>query len=140
MQQKKILIVEDEPRIALALCRALEFPPGGTRRVEISPVAETALCKLQSECYDLIITDLRMPGMSGAEFLRQVDNLCPGTPTMLITGFGSPEVEDLARRLGAVYMAKPFSLHCFVERVEQIMADEEKKRSSPPHRQNRGHR
>lgn len=131
MQQKKILIVEDEPRIALALCRALEFPPSGDRCVEISPVAETALSKIQSESYDLIITDLRMPGMSGAEFLRQVHELCPDTPTMLITGFGSPEVEDLARRLGAVYMAKPFSLHHFVKRVDQIIADEEKKRRHP---------
>lgn len=125
MQQKRILIVEDEPRIALALCRALEFPPSGARRVEISPVAETALSKIQNESYDLIITDLRMPGMSGAEFLRQVRDLCPDTPTMLITGFGSPEVEDLARRLGATYMAKPFSLHHFVRQVDQIMADGE---------------
>jgi len=134
MHPKRILIVEDEPRIALALCRALEFPPSGARRVEISPVAETALSKLRNESYDLIITDLRMPGMSGAEFLRQVHDLCPGTPTMLITGFGSSEVKDLARRMGAAYMTKPFSLHCFVQRVDQIMAKEEQKRNNPPHR------
>lgn len=133
MDPKRILIVEDEPRIALALCRALEFPPSGARRVEISPVAETALTRLQNESYDLIITDLRMPGMSGAEFLRQVHDLYPGTRTMLITGFGSSEVEDLAHRLGASYMAKPFSLHCFVKRVDQIMAEEEQKRNNPPH-------
>jgi DNA-binding NtrC family response regulator len=140
MQPKRILIVEDEPRIALALCRALEFPPSNDRRVEISPVAETALSKLRSEAYDLIITDLRMPGMSGAEFLRQVNDLCPDTPTMLITGFGSPEVEDLARRLGAVYMAKPFSLHRFVQQVDQIMVQEENNRNRPRHREPHGHR
>jgi DNA-binding NtrC family response regulator len=139
MQPKRILIVEDEPRIALALCRALEFPPSNKRCVEISPVAETALSKIRSKAYDLIITDLRMPGMSGAEFLRQVHDLCPGTPTMLITGFGSPEVEDLARRLGAVYMSKPFSLRCFVEQVDEIItADQEKKHNIPAHRNGRG--
>jgi DNA-binding NtrC family response regulator len=138
MQEKRILIVEDEPRIALALCRALEFPSGGARQVEISPVAETALSKIQRQAYDLIITDLRMPGMSGAEFLRQVHNLCPDTPTMLITGFGSPDVEDLAQRLGAAYMAKPFSLRCFVEQVDRIVAGEEKKHSAPLHRDGHG--
>lgn len=138
MQEKRILIVEDEPRIALALCRALEFPSGSARQVEISPVAETALSKIQGKVYDLIITDLRMPGMSGAEFLRQVHNLCPDTPTMLITGFGSPEVEDLAQRLGAAYMSKPFSLRCFVEQVDRIMAGKEKKHSTPFHRDGHG--
>ncbi|MBN1656991.1 MAG: response regulator, partial [Anaerolineae bacterium] len=63
MEGKKILIVEDEPRIALALCRALELPARGSPCVDISPVAETALAKLQAESFDLVITDLRMPGM-----------------------------------------------------------------------------
>lgn len=139
MDAQRILIVEDEPRIALALCRALEFPPGNTRQVEISPVAETALSRLQKEAYDLVITDLRMPGMSGAEFLRQVHDICPATRTMLITGFGSPEVEALAYRLGAAYLAKPFSLHSFVKRVDQILTGEEREPGTPTHEDHRGH-
>lgn len=124
MEQKKILIVEDESHIALALCRALEFPASGTHRVEISPVAETALSKLESESFDLVVTDLRMPGMGGIDFLRLVRERYPRVRTMLITAFGSPEIEDLAQRLGAAYLPKPFSLQAFVAQVHKIMAQE----------------
>lgn len=140
MEPKKILIVEDEARIALALCRALEFPAGGVHRVEISPVAESALSRLEKESFDLIITDLRMPGMSGAEFLRLVRDRYPEARTMLITAFGSPEIEDLARRLGAAYMPKPFSLQAFVTHVQEIMAGEEQKRPARSDGETIGHR
>ena len=46
MVKKRILIVEDESQIALALCRSLEFPIPQRYEVEISPVAETAMAKL----------------------------------------------------------------------------------------------
>jgi DNA-binding response OmpR family regulator len=121
MDEKRILIVEDEPRIALALCRALEFPPRGANKVEISPVAETALAKLKSEPFDLVITDLRMPGMGGVELLRQVRGISPSTRLMLITAFGSPEIKEVTQRLGAVYLPKPFSLREFVAKVEDIL-------------------
>ena len=121
MEEKRILIVEDEPRIALALCRALELPVHGSPQVDISPVAETALAKLRTESFDLVITDLRMPGMGGVELLRHVRDQSPQTRLMLITAFGSPDVEDVARRLGATYLPKPFSLRDFVATVEGIL-------------------
>jgi DNA-binding response OmpR family regulator len=136
MDEKKILIVEDEPRIALALCRALEFPPHGprgARKVEISPVAETALTKIQSEPFDLVITDLRMPGMGGVELLRQIREISPSTRLMLITAFGSPEIEDVTQRLGAVYLPKPFSLREFVATVEDLIEIEDPMPSQEGH-------
>ncbi len=123
MEPKRILIVEDEPRIALALCRALEFPVRNDFKVEISPVAETALTKLKHEHFDLVVTDLRMPGMGGVELLRQIQSSSPRTRTMLITGFGSDEVEEVAGRLGATYLTKPFSLRDFVALVEKILGE-----------------
>ncbi|MGD8623638.1 MAG: response regulator [Anaerolineae bacterium] len=121
MDEKRILIVEDEPRIALALCRALESPPRGAKKVEISPVAETALTKVQSEPFDLVITDLRMPGMGGVELLRQIRKISPNTRLMLITAFGSREIEDVTQRLGAIYLPKPFSLREFVATVDDLL-------------------
>lgn len=123
MEPRRILIVEDEPRIALALCRALEFPARNDYKVEISPVAETALAKLKQEHFDLVVTDLRMPGMGGVELLRQIHHASPLTRTMLITGFGSAEVEEVAQRLGAIYLTKPFSLRDFVALVDQILVE-----------------
>jgi DNA-binding NtrC family response regulator len=121
MDMKRILIVEDETRIALALCRALEHRLGDRCEVDISPVAETALPKLQQKRFDLLVTDLRMPGMGGLRFIRHVREISPQTHTMLITAFGTPEIEDATDRLGTVYLPKPFSLHEFVTAVKGIL-------------------
>jgi len=123
METKQILIVEDEVRIALALCRALEHRLGASCNVDISPVAETALPKLQEKQFDLLVTDLRMPGMGGLNFIRHVRETSPQTRTMLITAFGSPEIQDVAQRLGAVYLPKPFSLRHFVSTVQRVLAE-----------------
>ena len=92
--------------------------------IDISPVAETALKKLRSKPFDLLITDLRMPGMGGLAFIREVQDMSPAMCTMLITAFDSPEVEDAAHRMGAAYLPKPFSLQEFVAAVEQILGEE----------------
>ena len=125
MDDKRILIVEDEPRIALALCRALEHQvrPQGHYEVEISPVAETAMSKLQGKPYDLIVTDLRMPGMGGLALIRQVREFSPQTPALLITAFGSKEVERTTHKLGCGYLPKPFSLQRFVSEVQRLLSD-----------------
>ena len=121
MDEKRILIVEDEPRIALALSRALEHRPPGEYRVEISPMAETAMSKMQGKPFDLVVTDMRMPGMGGLALIRHLRQHSPQTSTMLITAFGSPEIKDAAQRLGATYLPKPFSLQEFISRVQHIL-------------------
>jgi DNA-binding response OmpR family regulator len=121
MNTKRILIVEDETRIALALCRALEHSLGDRCEVDVTPVVETALPKLKDTDFDLLVTDLRMPGMGGLKFIRHVREASPKTRTMLITAFGSPEIQDVAQRLGAVYMPKPFRLRDFVATVKSVL-------------------
>lgn len=132
MSKKRILIVEDESQIALTLCRSLEFPVPQRYEVEISPVAETAMAKLQDQRYDLVVSDLRLPGMSGLHFLRRVRELKPDVRTMLITAYGSPEIEELTSGLGAVYLAKPFSVHRFAAVVERILEGPEQDLDRPP--------
>lgn len=105
----------------MALCRALELRLDPGYKVDVSPVAETALDKLGPEPPDLIVTDLCMPGMGGLAFIRQVREANPQTRTLLITAFGSPQVEETARRLGASYLSKPFTLQTFVTTVERIL-------------------
>jgi DNA-binding NtrC family response regulator len=125
MTAARVLIVEDEPRIALALCRALEHTFGREYEIDISPVAETALKKLESKPIDLLVTDMRMPGMGGLAFIREVRLTYPDTHTMLITAHGSPDIEDLAKRLDVVYLPKPFSLQEFIATVEDILGPED---------------
>ena len=121
MEQKRILIVEDELQITMTLCRALVHPMGGGHQVEVCPLADVALKRLRYEQFDLIVTDLRMPGISGLELLRHVHQASPETHMMLITGFGSPEIEKQVRQLGAFYLPKPFSLQKFIATAHHIL-------------------
>jgi two-component system response regulator (stage 0 sporulation protein F) len=121
MDKRHILIVEDELQIAVSLCRALEYHLDGSCEIAISPQASDALVQLQDRHFDLIVTDLRMAGMSGLELIQRVHRDSPQTRTMLITAFGSPKVEQQARRLAAIYLPKPFRLQEFIAAVRSIL-------------------
>ncbi len=120
---KHILVVEDEPLLALALRGALTSRAGGGYEVEISPLGSEALDRLAEKPVDLVVVDLRMPGMSGLEVIRRTRSMSPSTRTMLITAFGSRDVQEAATELSAVYLAKPFSLHEFLGVVQKMLAE-----------------
>jgi DNA-binding response OmpR family regulator len=124
MEGKRVLIVEDELNVVMVLCRALLHPMAGGYQVEVCPRAASALKRLRYEQFDLVITDMRMPGMNGLELIRQVRQTNPEKCMMLITAFGSPELETQVRRLGVVYLPKPFSLQEFVATVQGIFDKE----------------
>jgi DNA-binding NtrC family response regulator len=121
MSERHILIVEDETQIAATLCQALNHRLDGTYRVQTSTQASDALAKLRDTHYDLIITDLRMPGMDGLELIRRVHRTRPQTHVILITGFGTPQVEEEARSLSADYLPKPFKLRELLAIVRRIL-------------------
>ncbi len=121
-QPDRILIVEDESRVAQALSRALSLPEGGGFHVEACGTGEEALTRLRKEYFDLLITDLRMPGMNGFELLRKSRGVSPGISSILITAYGSSYVEEKATELGVdAYLPKPFSMKSLVETVQNAM-------------------
>ena len=124
MAVQHILIVDDESKLTRSLREMLVYSDRDYR-VNIAHLGTEALDILGDHPIDLLVTDLRMPGISGLELIRQVQEIDPQTRTMLITAFGSPEIEDLARKLGAAYLPKPFDLLEFVATVKRIL-DEKK--------------
>lgn len=119
---ERILVVEDELRVAQALCRVLALPEGGGHTVEHCETGEAALERLQKDHFDLIITDLRMAGMSGLDLLEHAHRISPAMRAVLITAYGTPQIEDRAKKLAAAYVTKPFSMQSFVRTVRQILA------------------
>ncbi len=119
----RILIVEDEEKIAYTLARALRRASDNDFAVEIqnSPLEAIELFKTQG--FDLLITDQRMPGMSGLELIAHVRCEYPETRAILITGFGSPEIEAEARRLADGYLTKPFNLPDVLRLVQDVIRD-----------------
>jgi len=101
-----ILIVEDEKNLLKSLTITLEMD--GHRVVAVKK-AEEALAYLGKEVFDVILTDLRLPGMDGIELLKRVKRLQPGAEVLIMTAFGTIENAVLAMKLGAFdYITKPF--------------------------------
>jgi DNA-binding NtrC family response regulator len=110
MSQEKpsILIVEDEPKMR----RLLELQLGEEGfQPHTTPDAETALQTLNKEKFDLIVTDFRLPGMNGLEFLQAVKRANADLPVVVMTAYGTVESAVEAMKAGASdYVLKPFSL------------------------------
>ena len=75
---------------------------------------------MQQREFDLIITDLKMPGMNGIEVLKSVRTLQPNVPVILITGYASVDTAVEAMKNGAAdYLQKPFTPDLLLEKVQQ---------------------
>lgn len=122
MVQKRVLIAEDEAPVADALYRALRLSLGGGYQVERCDSGEAALIKLQETQPDLLVTDLRMPGISGLELLERAHQVSPTTRSLLITAFGTPEVESQVLRVANAYLPKPFNLQTFLQAVRHALS------------------
>lgn len=119
MNPRPILIVDDEKNIRLALSMALEkleIP------VETAASGEEALEKVAQAEYDLMLLDLRMPGVGGMEVLRQVSQRLPDLKVIIITAYGSIDLAVEAMKLGAVdFLQKPFDVMQVREMVRRIL-------------------
>ncbi|HKO62921.1 MAG TPA: response regulator [Pyrinomonadaceae bacterium] len=78
---------------------------------QTAETAEKAIARLQADTYDVVLTDISMPGLSGLELLGQVRQRFPNTPVIVISGISDKEHAQGLIRLGAFdYLLKPFSL------------------------------
>ena len=103
-----ILIVEDEPKM-LRLLELKLSEEGWT--IFSAGDAESGLKILSVEAIDLVLSDIKLPGMSGIEFLQAIRRVHADTPVVLMTAYGSVEKAVDAMKSGANdYVLKPFSL------------------------------
>jgi CheY-like chemotaxis protein len=103
----KVLVVDDDPVIGKSFDRVLSTK--GYAVITAENGAE-ALKKLSAEDYDVVYTDIRMPGMSGLEVAEQVRAQRPWTPVVIITGYGNEEHEARAKAAGVTaFLNKPLS-------------------------------
>ena len=117
----RVLVVDDEVEVRRALVDMLELD--GHRAVEC-PDGMAALRALDSQTFDLVLTDLGMPGLGGWEVARAVKQRHPGTPVGLITGWGdSVDATDAARRGIDVLLAKPFERRALQEALARVLGN-----------------
>ena len=120
MEPKRILVVDDEKNIRLTLTQALECEEWQT---DTAVNGEDALQKLEESEFDLMLLDLKMPGMDGMEVLRHVAEDRPEVRVVIITAYGTIESAVDAMKLGAVdYLQKPFAAKEIREVVARVLA------------------
>lgn len=113
-----ILLAEDERTIAVTLTDALE---AASHRVTAVRDGKAALEALQSRTFDVVITDIRMPGASGIDVLKLARSRHPAPEVLVVTGYGTIEGAVEAMGLGAMsYLQKPFLNEAVVQLVSEI--------------------
>jgi len=119
MTTGRILVVDDEINIRGALVTLLEKKG---YQVRGAGTGEDALEQLETAMADLVLTDLKMPGMGGMEFLRRLKQKWPDTEVLVMTAYGSIDTAVEAMRCGAYdYLTKPIDRERFPLAVEKAL-------------------
>ncbi len=117
----RVVVVDDEPKMAEAIASALEL--AGHECVVFTSARE-ALDEVLARGPDVVVTDWRMEGLDGLELLRKIHTARPATPVILVTAYGDVPSAVSAMRAGAFdYVTKPFDndeLRSLVERALEI--------------------
>ena len=114
---RRVLVIEDEEKLRRVV--QLQLRASGYE-VELAATAEEGLAA--AERADLVLTDLRLPGMSGLDFLERMHALRPGLPVVMMTAFGSVETAVEAMKKGAAdFLVKPFSLDHLTAVVDKAL-------------------
>jgi DNA-binding NtrC family response regulator len=114
-QALKVLFVDDEEDFVRTMAERMEMRELGG---EIALSGQQALEMLENDVPDVMVLDLRMPGIDGMEVLRRVKKMFPQIEVIIMTGHGSDQDEEEARRLGAFdYLRKPVDIEQLMETV-----------------------
>jgi DNA-binding NtrC family response regulator len=116
---KNILIAEDEGTLREGLSQA--FSESGFKVVQAASGRE-AIEKMERQVFDLVVTDMKMPGGDGMDVLRRARNASEGTPVIIMTAFGTVEGAVEAIKQGAYdYIQKPFSIDELEVKIQRAL-------------------
>ena len=123
MSAAHILVVEDRESLRRMLERALAQEG---YKVSTSADGEQAASRLAKESFDLVLTDLKLPGMSGIDVLRASREAQPRLPVVVLTAFGTVGTAVEAMKLGAAdFLEKPVEIEDLFQLVESLLGEEE---------------
>ena len=114
---RKVLVVDDDAVVGKSFHRVLSENKGYV--VTTVENAHEALKQMREQSFDVVFTDIKMPGMDGVELAERVKASQPWTPVVIITGYGTTENENRAKAAGVTdFVRKPLS----PEMIEQSAA------------------
>jgi excisionase family DNA binding protein len=117
----RVLVVDDEAGIRDLLSKTLAL---AEYDVETVPDGRAALAALRNQTFDLLITDLRMPGMDGMALIQEARRLLPRLPAVVITAYSTEASAIEAVNLGvSAYITKPFRITKILSTTAKILGD-----------------
>jgi len=128
-ERLKVLLVDDEKEFVESLSERLELR---NLDADIAYDGEQALEAVKDGKHDVMVLDLRMPGIDGIEVLRRVKKTNPDVQVIILTGHGTDKDEEIAKKLGAfAYLKKPVDIDQLVgalhkEKIKVLLVDDEK--------------
>jgi CheY-like chemotaxis protein len=123
MRSRKVLVVDDDAVVNRSITRVLS---GEGYQVRETMSGKEALAELDHQQYDLVFTDIKMPGMDGLEMTSRVKKAHPGVPVVVITGFGTEANESRAKELGvAGFLRKPLTPEMIIENADRALRERE---------------
>ena len=118
MIRTKLLLVDDEEDFVFALAERLRFRKYDTRA---ATSGEAALSEIEKERPDIVVLDLKMPGMGGMEVLREIKTRDPSIDVIMLTGSVDSEIGEIALRAGATYhIVKPMDIEDLMQKLQNI--------------------
>ncbi len=120
-KSQKVLVIDDDAVVGRSITRVL-----GERGYHVRETlgGREALEELDHQHYDLVFTDLRMPGMDGLEVATRLRAAHPNLPVVVITGYGTEANERTARELGVrEFLHKPLAPASIVEATERVLRE-----------------
>lgn len=116
MKDIKVLLVDDEEDFVQSLSERIKMRDLDS---EVALDGEEALRLVDEKTPDVMVLDLKMPGIDGMEVLRRVKKAYPNVQVIMLTGHGSEKDEEEARRLGAFeYLEKPTSIDVLTKHIK----------------------
>ena len=115
MSRAKVLLVDDEEEFISTLAERLALRG---IQADTATDGESALNKIEAEIPDLVVLDVRMPGLDGLEVLKRIKIISSRIPVILLTGYGSTKEGIEGMRLGAFdYLMKPINIDELIEKM-----------------------
>ncbi len=119
--RKRVLVVDDEPSIRTLLAQTLAL---AEYEVDVAPDGPSALDRMRRNGYNLLITDLKMPGMDGLSVINEARRLDSQMAIVVITGFSTEDSAIKAANLGVKgYLTKPFKVPKVLEVAARALSD-----------------
>jgi CheY-like chemotaxis protein len=132
MPAARILLVDDQRETSRMLRMMLEYLNRGYVIVDV-PSGEEAILEVRRGPFDLLITDVRLPGISGLELVARMRQANPGGRVIIISGLADPDLREAAQALNAdAFFAKPIDSDRFLETVQAMLGGDLPPAPGPP--------